>query len=111
MAFKITPEAKTLFDALIQAGIEAKLEHWDGHKHIDIFIPSAKLYVEVDGLPHLLSAKQIASDFLRDHYSDDEGFNTLRIPNVVVKENLGGVVRAILKIVEGTGSPATSKGL
>jgi very-short-patch-repair endonuclease len=100
MTFKITPEAKTLFDALIQTGIFAELEYWDGHKHIDIFIPAAKLYIEVDGLPHLLNPKQIASDFLRDHYSDDDGFNTLRLPNMVVKENLDGVVKAIIQIVE-----------
>lgn len=104
MTFKVSPEAKTLFDALIQTGIFAELEYWDGHKHIDIFIPSAKLYIEVDGLPHLLNPKQIASDFLRDHYSDDDGFNTLRIPNIVVKEKLNGVVKAILKIVADTES-------
>jgi very-short-patch-repair endonuclease len=100
MSFKITPEAKTLFDALTQQGVFAEMEHWDGHKHVDIFVPSAKLYIEVDGLTHFLRPQQIASDFMRDHYSDDDGFHTFRIPNAVVKENLQGVVKAICTVIK-----------
>lgn len=100
MTFKITPEAKTLFDALIQNGVFAELEHWDGHKHIDIFIPSVKLYIEVDGMPHFTNPRQIASDFMRDHYSDDDGFHTFRIPNSVVVENLDAVVKGICTVIK-----------
>ena len=100
MTFKITPEAKILFDALMQNGIFAELEHWDGHKHVDIFIPLVKLYIEVDGIPHFTNPRQIASDFMRDHYSDDDGFHTFRIPNSIVKENLDGVVKAISAVIK-----------
>jgi hypothetical protein len=97
--FKVTPEAKQLFDKLIEEGVFAELEYWDGHKHVDIHIPSAKLYIEVDGVQHFTNPDQIASDFLRDHYSDDAGYSTFRIPNEIVREKLDMVLKAILKIV------------
>lgn len=99
--FKISPESKQLFDKLIEQGIFAELEYWDGHKHIDIHIPSAKLYIEVDGVQHFTNPTQIASDFLRDHYSDDNGYDTFRIPNQIVRDKMDTIVKAILKIVAG----------
>lgn len=97
--FKISPEAKNLFDKLIENGLFAELEYWDGHKHVDIHIPSAKLYIEVDGIQHFTNSNQIASDFLRNHYSDDEGYSTFRIPNAIIREKMDTIVKAILKIV------------
>lgn len=98
--FKISAESKMLFDSLIKQGLYAELEYWDGHKHVDIHIPSAKLYIEVDGPHHFTNPDQIASDFMRDHYSDHSGYDTFRIPNTAVKEQLEKVVLAICKIVE-----------
>jgi very-short-patch-repair endonuclease len=95
----ITEQALALYNALIEHGVEAELEYWDGHKHIDICIPSSKIYIEVDGIQHLTSPDQIARDFIRDHYSDVDGFNTLHIPNTVVDTDLDKVVRAIMKVV------------
>lgn len=95
----ITQQAKDLHTALISKGIESDLEFWDGHKHIDICIPSAKLYIEVDGMHHFTNPDQMARDFIRDHYSDDDGYSTLRIPNQVVKDQLDEVVTAIEKVV------------
>jgi very-short-patch-repair endonuclease len=97
--FKVSPESKELFDRLIEEGIFAELEHWDGHKHVDIHIPSAKLYIEVDGVQHFTNPNQIASDFLRDHYSDVSGYDTFRIPNQIVRDKMDTIVKAILKIV------------
>ena len=97
--FKVTPESKRLFEKLIENGLFAELEYWDGHKHVDIHIPSAKLYIEVDGVQHFTNPNQIASDFLRDHYSDDNGYDTLRIPNQIVRDKMDTIVKAILKIV------------
>lgn len=95
----ITIQAINLHSALTQAGIEAELEYWDGHKHIDICIPASKIYIEVDGMQHLTNPNQIARDFIRDHYSDVDGFNTLHIPNSVIEEDLNKVVSAIKKVV------------
>ena len=65
--FKVTPEAKELFDKLVSEGIFAELEYWDGHKHVDIHIPSAKPYIEVDGIQHFTNPSQNASDFPKDN--------------------------------------------
>jgi len=94
-----TKEALLLNEALQKLGIETVLEHWDGHKHVDIFIPKGKLYIEVDGIQHLTSVNQIMSDFQRDHYSDDEGFHTMRIPSMIVEEKAGSIAKAITKIL------------
>ncbi len=95
----VTSSAQALYDGLIKEGIQASLECWDEHKHIDICISSAKLYIEVDGMQHFTNPDQMARDFIRDHYSDDNGFNTLRIPNQIVKDRLGEVIHAIKKVV------------
>lgn len=100
----ITEQSKMLHSALVGAGIEAKLECWDGHKHVDICIPSSKIYIEVDGIQHFTNPDQMARDFIRDHYSDDDGFSTLHIPNVVVETDLLKVVKAIKKVVYKLGT-------
>lgn len=41
--------------------------------------------------------KQILSDFQRDHYSDDDGFHTLRIPSEAVGQHSKTIARAIAK--------------
>ncbi len=97
--FKVSQEAKLLFDKLIEAGLFVELEYWDGHKHVDMHIPSAKLYIEVDGIQHFTNSNQIASDFLRDHYSDASGYDTFRIPTQIVRDQMDTIVKAILKIV------------
>jgi uncharacterized protein YqfB (UPF0267 family) len=95
----ITKQAKDLHSALVSEGVEAELECWDGHKHVDICIPSSKMYIEVDGMHHFTNPDQVARDFIRDHYSDADGFNTLHIPNSVVETELHKVVSAIKKVV------------
>ncbi len=96
----ITEQSKKLHSALVEQGIDAQLECWDGHKHVDICILPSKIYIEVDGLQHFTNPDQMARDFIRDHYSDDDGFNTLHIPNSVVEADLPKVVRAIKKVVD-----------
>lgn len=94
-----TPNARLLNNALNAVGIETVLEHYDGHKHIDIFIPKGKIYIEIDGAHHYTSAFQIATDFARDHYSDDSGYHTLRLANEVVEKQAMKIARAIRKVV------------
>ncbi len=97
---KPTKEALFLNKAFKEEGIETELEHYDNHKHIDIYIPKGKLYIEIDGIQHYTSAKQIISDFQRDHYSDNEGFKTLRIPASIIFDEADSIVKAIKKIIE-----------
>jgi very-short-patch-repair endonuclease len=100
MAGKIsTKQAKQLFEALIERGISAEIEYWDGHKHIDIAIPDAHIYIEVDGLNHLTDPKKIIQDFKRDHFSDGDDFHTLHIPNNIVEKHIDEIADAIARVV------------
>ena len=94
-----TENALLLNQALNPVGIETVLEHWDGHKHVDIFIPKGKIYIEIDGPQHYTNAVQIVTDFLRDQYSTHDGFHTMRLPNEVVQKDAIRIARAIKKIL------------
>ncbi len=94
-----TKNAMILNDALKAVGIETILEYYDGHKHIDIYIPKGKIYIEIDGAQHYTNPHQMVTDFERDHYSDDSGFHTLRIANEVVEKQAIKIARAIKKIL------------
>lgn len=80
-----TPEQKALHSALKRRGVPAKLEKWDGHKHIDIAVVSSRVNIEVDGKQHL-EKKQALADLKRTFHSFRKGFVTLRIPNELVRE-------------------------
>jgi very-short-patch-repair endonuclease len=95
-----TKETKDLYNSLKEKGIKSILEFWDGHKHIDICIPDAKMYIEVDGLPHYTSPRQILADFNRDYYSTHSKFSTIHIPNLILEKYLNKVSAAIVKVVE-----------
>jgi very-short-patch-repair endonuclease len=92
--------ALALGAALQDKKIEHSLEHWDGHKHVDIFIPSAKLNIEIDGLQHYTKSSQIISDFEREYYTDKDGFHTLHIPNELIQTHLSEIANAITKVVK-----------
>lgn len=95
-----TDEVEKLYETLLKMGIKAEMEHGDGYKHVDICIPAAKLYIEVEGPPHFLNPKQIIADFKRDDYSTADGYETLRIPNHYIHEHLYKLVGAITDVVE-----------
>lgn len=92
--------ALILNNKLIKLGIHTELEYWDGHKHIDIAIPSARLYIEIDGREHFTNPQTIERDFKRTHYSDENHFNTFHIPNLFVKYHCKALVNGIVKLVE-----------
>ncbi len=95
---KATPQAKALFDKLKKIDIKCNLEYWDGHKHVDIAILWAKLYVEVDGEHHFYNYKQMRSDDQRDYFSALDGFETLGVENDEVQYELNEVANWIAKI-------------
>lgn len=111
---KATPQEKKLCAALRkelyseykEGVLEVLPQFWDGHKTVDIRIV---LYddddeevggfdIEVDGSQHA-SSKQLLSDIDRAHYSHEEGFDTLRIPNWNVDNKLKDTVSAIAQAV------------
>lgn len=96
---KSTKHALDLANALKSRGIDLELEYWDGHKHVDIFIPKARIYIEVDGPLHDIRPKQLVSDFNRDYFSYKEGFFTKHITNEEVDFHLEEIANAILAVV------------
>jgi len=96
-----TKQVNALNQALSKKGIKTKLEYWDGHKHVDIAILSAKIYIEIDGLHHYLDPRQIEADFKRNHFSDGDDFETIHIPNELIDKHLENIAEAISKVVIG----------
>jgi len=96
---KPTYYAKILVDELKKRGVEIRLEHNDGHKSVDIFIPSVKLDIEIDGSQHITDPYQALTDLKRTKNSLKEGRITLRIPNTAIYQNVLGVADDILDIV------------
>jgi len=95
-----TPETIKLFDALKTNGIPALIDFWDGHKHIDIAIPKAKINIEVDGIHHNTKPKQALADLKRTYYSFKKHYFTLRIPNSLIKYHFEDCLNLILDMVK-----------
>ncbi len=94
-----TKQTLKLAEALKKRGVHLELEYWDGHKHVDIFIPKARIYIEVDGVQHDTKKKQVISDFNRDYFSHKEGFFTKHITNEEIEEHLESIADAITFVV------------
>jgi very-short-patch-repair endonuclease len=97
---KPTKQVMMLADALRQRSVFFEIEKWDGHKHIDIYIPNDNLYIEVDGLPHSTNVRQIISDFNRDYFSFKDGFFTKHITNELIENHLDEVANAIAEVAK-----------
>lgn len=90
-----TKEAADLKKALEKKGVRVLVELHDGHKHIDLAIPKAKINVEVDGIQHLTNPEQIVSDLSRGYYSHKNGFDTMHIPNEMIRLHLEEISTAL----------------
>ena len=96
---KSTPEAQKIYEILLKNGFDAKLEQWDGFKHIDIAIPDYMVNIEIDGKQHQ-NNKQALADLKRTYYSFKKGYVTLRIPNELVQENIFETAKYIMKFLK-----------
>jgi len=94
----ITPQAIKLHEALKERGIHNELEPFDGHKHVDISIPSAKLNLEIDGKYHLTDPEHLFRDLERDSFSHKKGISTIRIPNYFVDRHLPELADSIVEV-------------
>ena len=94
-----TKQVQQLADALRKRGVELEIEHWDGYKHIDIYIPKDKLYIEVDGPRHYTDHVRFVADLNRDYFSFKDGFFTKRITNELIDDHLEEIADAIAYIV------------
>ena len=94
-----TKQSLSLIRALENKNIKVVPEYWDGHKHVDIYIPENEMYIEIEGLQHFTDAKQILADLKRDYYSDKENHFTFRITNQLIETHLEEIVDAIVKLI------------
>jgi very-short-patch-repair endonuclease len=94
----ITPQAIILSEALRYRGIRNELEHDDGYKHVDIYVPEANLYLEIDGKYHLTDPEHLFRDLERDSYSHLDGIDTIRIPNFYIESHLDEIANAIAEV-------------
>ncbi|WP_051359817.1 hypothetical protein [Adhaeribacter aquaticus] len=97
---KISPEAKALHRALVEMGIPAKLEFFDGYKTVDIAVPDANIHIEVDGSHHNTIARQALADLKRTYYSLQQNIYTIRIPNSLIRHNLDDTVEYVSRIIQ-----------
>ncbi len=83
-----TKETINLYFSLRDRGVPAELEKFDGYKAVDIAVIEARVNIEVDGVRQVNNADEAFADLQRTFYSFKKGFLTLRIPSVLVKQNL-----------------------
>lgn len=94
----VSEQARLLHSALLQLGVDAEIEKWDDHKHIDLSIESAGLYIEIDGDNHYTDSDTIMRDFKRDYFSNEDGYDTIHIPNFIIETKLNEVAKAIAEV-------------
>jgi very-short-patch-repair endonuclease len=94
----ISDQARKLHSALQQRGLDVEIEKWDGHKHIDLSIESAELYIEIDGDQHYTNADTIMRDLKRDYFSNEDGYDTLHFPNFIIDTQIDAVADAMLEV-------------
>lgn len=92
---KPTKEASALKKALEQRGVRVYAELRDGYKTIDLALPKAKINVEVDGIQHLTNPHQILTDLARGYYSHKNGYDTMHIPNEMIRLHLAEISDAL----------------
>ncbi len=95
-----TPQTLKLAEELNKRGIKTILEYWDGHKHIDIFLPDVPLNIEINGLQHYTNPTQIIADFNRVHYSDQNKLHTLSLTNQLIETHLMEIATAVEKLTK-----------
>lgn len=90
-----TKEAAELKQELVKREVKVYVELNDGYKHVDLALPDAKLNVEVDGIQHLTNPNQIVKDLARGYYSNKLGYDTMHIPNEMIRLHLGEIADAL----------------
>ncbi len=95
-----TKQTLKLAEELNKRGIKTQLEYWDGHKHVDIFLPDVPMNIEVNGLQHYTNPLQIIFDFNRVYYSDQSKCHTLSITNQLIETHLEKIANAIKEVAK-----------
>jgi very-short-patch-repair endonuclease len=82
------------------AGYRFRRQHPMGPYILDFCCPAVRLALEVDGEGHG-HPEQVEHDGLRDRWLVEQGVTTLRVAAIDVRDNLDGVMTAIIAAVTG----------
>ena len=82
------------------AGLRFRRQHPIGPYILDFYCPAIKLAVEVDGEGHG-HPEQVGHDLRRDRWLAEQGVTTLRVAATDLRDNLEGVVFAIITAARG----------
>jgi len=79
-----TPTVRLLGEELKKLHITFQYEYSVRRKHVDIGLREARILIEVDGPCH---KRTRGKDFVRDIYSQMQGYKTFRFSNEEVQQN------------------------
>jgi very-short-patch-repair endonuclease len=82
-----------------QLGVDFRRQHPAGPFVLDLYCPSLRLAIELDGGQHA-DARNEAVDRKRDQWLTDHGITAMRFWNSDVVENLAGVLEVIASKVQ-----------
>lgn len=98
---KTPREAIQLYYALKKAGASPMLEWWDGNKSVDIALSRVRLNLEIEMEYKMFTSDQVLATLEERGYAYNDGFITLRIPHMLIRQWQSETVAAILGIMEG----------
>jgi very-short-patch-repair endonuclease len=101
-----TIEAIQLYYGLKNKGIYPMLEWWDGSKSVDIAISRVKLNLEIDSEYQMLTTEQVLDTLVKRMYDYEDGFTTIRIPKVLIRQCLEDIIEAVQRIADNMKSRA-----
>jgi very-short-patch-repair endonuclease len=78
------------------SGLKFRRQHPSGPYDLDFYCGDARLAVEIDGESHERGDRP-ERDSIRDHWLDQHGITTMRIPGAEVLRNLEGVLLGIIE--------------
>lgn len=79
-----TPTVRILGEELRKLNITFQYEYPVRKKHVDIGLPEARILIEIDGPCH---KGKTGKDFVRDMYSQMQGYKTFRFSNNEVQQD------------------------
>lgn len=92
-------EAIKLYYALKTSGVQPMLEWWDGKRFVHLAISRVKLNIEIDTEYQMITPEHAITHLEDAMCSYKNGFTTIRIPHVLIKDNINETLNTILGII------------
>ncbi|HLD20753.1 MAG TPA: endonuclease domain-containing protein [Patescibacteria group bacterium] len=84
-----------------QIGHKFRRQHSVGPYVVDFYCPAKRLVIEVDGDTHF-EPDAVEYDLRRDEFLRSQGLGVIRFTNLEVRDNLSGVIDAVLDNISKT---------